>query len=151
MTRALMHAPDSEGWPSPPQFFPCGNGSGNGQGDEGSEHCMAKRPGRLQTRPSFLPEEDEHDDSSTSSVSLPGGVGGVNPEGPERVGNDTFTPAASSSRRRMLQRVMSARVGLPDMLGAPALWTAGFKGQAVKMGVFDTGIKADHPHVQNIK
>lgn len=34
---------------------------------------------------------------------------------------------------------------------AQELWDAGFKGAGVKMGVFDTGIRLDHPHVKNIK
>lgn len=34
---------------------------------------------------------------------------------------------------------------------AEQLWEAGFKGAGVKMGVFDTGIRLDHPHVKNIR
>ena len=35
--------------------------------------------------------------------------------------------------------------------GAQELWAAGFKGAGVKMGIFDTGIRLDHPHVKNIR
>ena len=34
---------------------------------------------------------------------------------------------------------------------AQSLWAAGYLGKGVKMGVFDTGIRDDHPHVKNIK
>ena len=31
------------------------------------------------------------------------------------------------------------------------VWKQGYKGELVKMGVFDTGIRLDHPHVKNIR
>ena len=34
---------------------------------------------------------------------------------------------------------------------AEKLWQQGYKGAKVKVGVFDTGIRADHPHVKNIR
>lgn len=34
---------------------------------------------------------------------------------------------------------------------AEKLWEKGYHGQTVRMGVFDTGIRQDHPHVKNIK
>ncbi len=34
---------------------------------------------------------------------------------------------------------------------AEKLWDAGYRGAGVKMGVFDTGIRDDHPHVRNIR
>lgn len=45
---------------------------------------------------------------------------------------------------------------VPPAAGAGAfraeqLWEKGFRGGGVKMGVFDTGIRDDHPHVKNIK
>lgn len=37
------------------------------------------------------------------------------------------------------------------MFSADQLWEQGFRGAGVKMGVFDTGIRSDHPHVKNIR
>eukprot|EP00775_Hariotina_reticulata_P005633 gene5633-5872_t len=34
---------------------------------------------------------------------------------------------------------------------AKVLWDEGFSGQGIKVGVFDTGIREDHPHIRNIK
>ena len=48
--------------------------------------------------------------------------------------------------RRLLQRQ-----GIPLMFSADQLWDQGFRGAGVKMGVFDTGIRSDHPHVKNIR
>ena len=48
--------------------------------------------------------------------------------------------------RRLLQRQ-----GVPLMFVADQLWELGFRGQGVRMGVFDTGIRSDHPHVKNIQ
>ncbi len=43
-------------------------------------------------------------------------------------------------------------VETPDLVPAEQLYTlwAWFSGQGVRMGVFDTGIKGDHPDVKNI-
>ena len=37
------------------------------------------------------------------------------------------------------------------MFGADALWSKGYTGAKVKMAIFDTGIRANHPHFRNIK
>lgn len=37
------------------------------------------------------------------------------------------------------------------MFEAEKLWAKGFTGANVKMAVFDTGVRADHPHFRNIK
>lgn len=37
------------------------------------------------------------------------------------------------------------------MFGAEDLWARGYTGAKVKMAIFDTGIRADHPHFRNIK
>jgi subtilisin family serine protease len=36
------------------------------------------------------------------------------------------------------------------MLSADAIWEKGYSGQGVKVGVFDTGIREDHPHIRHI-
>ena len=49
------------------------------------------------------------------------------------------------------RRSLLSKNSVTSMFSAQTLWAAGFLGQGVKMGVFDTGIKEDHPHVKNIK
>ncbi len=94
--------------------------------------------------------------------------------------NDTEAPAFSAAERRRLLGsrstvTVSAGIGCHAGVGAcevrctdvrwqsrvskcmqgafhaEKLWEAGFKGAGVKMGVFDTGIRPDHPHVKNIR
>ncbi|WOL14169.1 subtilisin-like protease SBT6.1 [Canna indica] len=55
---------------------------------------------------------------------------------------------ASISWRRKL---MMQRSQVTSLFGADRLWTKGFTGRKVKMAIFDTGIRADHPHFRNIK
>ncbi|CAN4116980.1 unnamed protein product [Withania somnifera] len=38
-----------------------------------------------------------------------------------------------------------------SLFGADSLWSRGYTGAKVKMAIFDTGIRADHPHFRNIK
>ena len=40
---------------------------------------------------------------------------------------------------------------MTSMFGADVLWKKGYTGAQVKMAIFDTGIRADHPHFRNIK
>lgn len=40
---------------------------------------------------------------------------------------------------------------MTSMFGADVLWKKGYTGAKVKMAIFDTGIRADHPHFRNIK
>ena len=58
----------------------------------------------------------------------------------------TLNPETAEWCRRLLQRQ-----GVPLMFSAEQLWEQGFRGAGVKMGVFDTGIRSDHPHVKNIR
>lgn len=52
----------------------------------------------------------------------------------------------TSGRRLLLQRSQ-----ITSMFGAEKLWAKGFTGAKVRMAVFDTGVRADHPHFRNIK
>jgi hypothetical protein len=52
---------------------------------------------------------------------------------------------------QLRRQLLFSRTTVTGLLGAPTLWAEGFKGQNVKMGVFDTGIRPDHPHVKNIR
>jgi hypothetical protein len=59
------------------------------------------------------------------------------------VGNHT---RVGQQRRQLL-----SKNSVTAAFSAQSLWSAGFQGKGVKMGVFDTGIRQDHPHVKNIK
>lgn len=43
------------------------------------------------------------------------------------------------------------RSQVTSLFGADALWSKGYTGAKVKMAIFDTGIRSDHPHFRNIK
>ncbi|XP_062090783.1 subtilisin-like protease SBT6.1 [Humulus lupulus] len=80
-----------------------------------------KRPGKIFTSMSFCEAENEHG---------------------ARMSNSSF-----SWRRELL----SERSQVTSLFGADALWAKGYTGSKVKMAVFDTGIRANHPHFRNIK
>ena len=46
---------------------------------------------------------------------------------------------------------MLQRSQVTSLFGADALWRKGYTGAKVKMAIFDTGIRANHPHFRNIK
>uniref|UniRef100_A0A7N0ZYW1 Uncharacterized protein n=1 Tax=Kalanchoe fedtschenkoi TaxID=63787 RepID=A0A7N0ZYW1_KALFE len=43
------------------------------------------------------------------------------------------------------------RSQVTSFFGAEALWKKGYTGAKVRMAIFDTGIRGDHPHFRNIK
>ena len=49
------------------------------------------------------------------------------------------------------RRLHLQRSSITSIFGADQLWAEGFRGRGVRMGVFDTGIRSDHPHVKNIR
>ncbi|XP_024539020.1 subtilisin-like protease SBT6.1 isoform X2 [Selaginella moellendorffii] len=51
-----------------------------------------------------------------------------------------------SKRHLLIQRSQ-----ITSMFGAEKLWAKGFTGAKVKMAVFDTGVRSDHPHFRDIK
>ena len=46
---------------------------------------------------------------------------------------------------------MLQRSQVTSLFGAEVLWSKGYTGAKVKMAIFDTGIRANHPHFRNIK
>ncbi|EFN59013.1 hypothetical protein CHLNCDRAFT_33771 [Chlorella variabilis] len=126
------------------QFAPCSSSSSGGVGSL-EQACASKRQGRLQTRPTFSLEDNLSEEEEELADALSA-----------RIGNDTFTPESSQQRRlrRRLQgrrrRQLLQQGTLASILQADSLWAQGFRGQGVKMGVFDTGIKGDHPDVKHI-
>jgi membrane-bound transcription factor site-1 protease len=88
--------------------------------------CVLKRPGRILTRPTFaLADNAGHENASASD------------------------PAAA--RRRLRLDAAAGAASLPVVLGADKLWAAGFDGTGIKVGIFDTGIKDDHPDVRSVE
>lgn len=49
------------------------------------------------------------------------------------------------------RELLASGATLPVRLGADKIWAQGHSGKGIKMGVFDTGIRGDHPHLKNIK
>lgn len=99
----------------------------------GDPLCVRKRPGRLQTRPTFSLEENNIEGLGDPTSGVP-------------LSNGTSAPGGRINRRRYLSQGRN----LATILSADALWAQGYRGQGVKMGVFDTGIKDPHPDVDNI-
>ncbi|XP_072977852.1 subtilisin-like protease SBT6.1 [Typha angustifolia] len=94
-------------------------------GEDGILFDSKKRPGKLFTSMSFEGEEEEELKTGYSPISN-----------------------ASISWRR---KIMMQRSQVTSLFGAERLWAKGFTGTKVKMAIFDTGIRADHPHFRNIK
>ena len=49
------------------------------------------------------------------------------------------------------RRLLLSQNSVTARFEAEKLWQLGYNGAKVKMGVFDTGIRAVHPHVKNIR
>jgi membrane-bound transcription factor site-1 protease len=90
--------------------------------------CVLKHPGRILTRPTFaLADNAGHAGGNASAAD----------------------PAAA--RRRLRLDAAAGAASLPVVLGADKLWAAGFDGTGIKVGIFDTGIKDDHPDVRSVE
>lgn len=61
-----------------------------------------------------------------------------------------YGPAGNSSVS-WTRKLTMERSQVTSMFGAEQIWAKGFTGAKVKMAIFDTGIRADHPHFRNIK
>ncbi|KAK3128464.1 hypothetical protein QOZ80_6BG0462060 [Eleusine coracana subsp. coracana] len=61
------------------------------------------------------------------------------------------SPRVNSSSATLRRKLLGQRSQVTSLLGAERLWQRGFTGSKVKMAIFDTGIRADHPHFRNIK
>ncbi|KAG4144233.1 hypothetical protein ERO13_D05G025033v2, partial [Gossypium hirsutum] len=57
----------------------------------------------------------------------------------------------SNSSLNWSRHLLIQRSQVTSLFGADALWRKGYTGAKVKMAIFDTGIRADHPHFRNIK
>lgn len=136
-----------------------------------------KRPGRRQTRPTIgartlppsipplaLAPSGRHSSRLCSALTRlpPTPPPGLEPPGwdappaptdldasagaPETSGgHPAGNPADGAGARRSLLNTEAV-----EKLGAARLWEKGFHGEKVKMAVFDTGVRADHPHFRHI-
>ncbi|KAI3443807.1 hypothetical protein Pfo_000472 [Paulownia fortunei] len=66
---------------------------------------------------------------------------------------ENYAAVANSSGVRISWRrnLMMQKSQVTSLFGADALWSKGYTGSKVKMAIFDTGIRANHPHFRNIK
>ncbi|XP_057501342.1 subtilisin-like protease SBT6.1 isoform X1 [Actinidia eriantha] len=67
-------------------------------------------------------------------------------EGPETCVAATSNVSISWKRQLLMQKSQ-----VTSLFGADVLWSKGYTGAKVKMAIFDTGIRANHPHFRNIK
>ncbi|XP_068647633.1 subtilisin-like protease SBT6.1 [Aristolochia californica] len=49
------------------------------------------------------------------------------------------------------RKLLMQRSRVTSIFGAEVLWAKAYRGGKVKMAIFDTGIRANHPHFRNIK
>ncbi|KAL6606697.1 hypothetical protein ACP70R_042350 [Stipagrostis hirtigluma subsp. patula] len=75
-------------------------------------------------------------------------------EGEEEGGGESglmCSPKSNCSSATRARKLLIQRSQVTSLFGAERLWRRGFTGKKVKMAIFDTGIRADHPHFRNIK
>ena len=71
---------------------------------------------------------------------------------PENATADVSIPWPDSQLSEETQRrLLLSQNSVTARFEAQKLWDQGYNGAKVKIGVFDTGIRADHPHVKNIR
>ncbi|KAE9464518.1 hypothetical protein C3L33_03634, partial [Rhododendron williamsianum] len=65
--------------------------------------------------------------------------------------NDAVPAAASNLSSSWKRQLLMQKSQVTSLFGADVLWSKGYTGAKVKMAIFDTGIRANHPHFRNIK
>ena len=122
-------------------------GASHGGGGGGS-------PGRLRTRPTVGMEPEGFEYEDAEKTGRRGYFGGAFEEAEERF-EEAESKAESRnpfrSGRALLRLSRAQSPGVAESMGAGFLWQKGFSGSGVKMGVFDTGVRADHPHFRAVK
>ncbi|KAG2718459.1 hypothetical protein I3760_03G221600 [Carya illinoinensis] len=66
-------------------------------------------------------------------------------------GGGEYYSAISNSSIRWGRHFLMQKSQVTSLFGAEVLWSKGYTGAKVKMAIFDTGIRANHPHFRNIK
>lgn len=64
--------------------------------------------------------------------------------------HSTFSKEEGFSTSTM-RRLHSSLIQVPHLLKADYLWERGFTGRGVKVAIFDTGLRKDHPHFRYIR
>lgn len=66
---------------------------------------------------------------------------------------ESFVAAATTANTSInwSRNLLSQKSQVTSLFGAETIWSKGYTGANVKMAIFDTGIRADHPHFRNIK
>ncbi|KAL9440630.1 hypothetical protein AB3S75_019324 [Citrus x aurantiifolia] len=62
-----------------------------------------------------------------------------------------YTATTSNCTINWRRHLLMQRSQVTSLFGADALWGKGYTGAKVKMAIFDTGIRENHPHFRNIK
>ncbi|KAK6944966.1 Peptidase S8/S53 domain [Dillenia turbinata] len=62
-----------------------------------------------------------------------------------------YVAITNASSLNFNRRLLMQRSQVTSMFGADVLWAKGYTGKKVKMAIFDTGIRSNHPHFRNIK
>ncbi|XP_077210082.1 SITE-1 protease [Tasmannia lanceolata] len=62
-----------------------------------------------------------------------------------------FDPSIGNFTISWKRKLAMQKSQVTSMFGAETLWAKGYTGAKVKMAIFDTGIRANHPHFRNIK
>lgn len=66
---------------------------------------------------------------------------------------ESFVAAATTANSSInwSRNLLSQKSQVTSLFGTETIWSKGYTGAKVKMAIFDTGIRADHPHFRNIK
>ncbi|KAK1365386.1 Membrane-bound transcription factor site-1 protease [Heracleum sosnowskyi] len=66
---------------------------------------------------------------------------------------ESFSAAATTANSSLnwSRNLLSQKSQVTSLFGTETIWSKGYTGAKVKMAIFDTGIRADHPHFRNIK
>ncbi|XP_044464197.1 subtilisin-like protease SBT6.1 isoform X1 [Mangifera indica] len=62
-----------------------------------------------------------------------------------------YAATTSNSTINWGRHLLTQKSQVTSLFGADVLWGKGYTGAKVKMAIFDTGIREDHPHFRNIK
>ncbi|KAJ1437958.1 Peptidase S8/S53 domain [Sesbania bispinosa] len=65
--------------------------------------------------------------------------------------SETHCEPIANSSLQLGRQLFRQRSQITSMFGAEDLWAKGYTGAKVKMAIFDTGIRPNHPHFRNIK
>ncbi|KAH9300652.1 hypothetical protein KI387_012235, partial [Taxus chinensis] len=81
-----------------------------------------------------------------------GNIGGFGEKKrPGKIFTSMSYEGAGNGSHSWSRQLLFQRSQITSMFGAEKLWAKGFRGSKIKMAIFDTGIRADHPHFRNIK